>query len=573
MSGALAQGVTQAFTYQGFLRQSGAPVNGNQQMRFRIYNAPTSGTLLWDSGTLPVNVNNGLFTVQLNTPASVWTGAERFLEIQVGATTLSPRVRLNPTPYANTAAQINMFQSGVSNPDRMVITHSPSYTDWGLQYQDVEDKFNFLSGGTPVMTVDLGMQRVGIGTSSPAHALHVETSAGGRAIYGLNKAASGGTYGVYGQSNSTDGTGVYGFAAASTGATYGVYGQSNSTDGSGVYGFAPASTGATYGVYGRSPSTDGRGVYGLVEATTGFTYGVYGRSHSTNGRGVYGVAIATSGVNVGVQGLSYSSEGIGVWGWAVAESGNSAWGVYGRSDSTAGRGVYGLADATTGVNYGVYGRSQSTDGTGVYGVANATTGAAWGVWGQSASNASFAYGVIGQERLGSPGHAVYADGTLAASGTKSFQIDHPLYPETHYLNHFCFEGPEPQNIYNGVVVLDARGEAWVQLPNYFEAINRDPRYTLTPIGAAMPNLHVAVEIRGNRFKIAGGVPGRKVSWEVKAIRNDLYVQRYGFQTEQEKEDEIKGKYLQPELYGQPKERGIHHRPEPESPTEVEKPRE
>jgi hypothetical protein len=113
----------------------------------------------------------------------------------------------------------------------------------------------------------------------------------------------------------------------------------------------------------------------------------------------------------------------------------------------------------------------------------------------------------------------------------------------------------------------------VQLPNYFEAINRDPRYTLTPIGAAMPNLHVAVEIRGNRFKIAGGVPGRKVSWEVKAIRNDLYVQRYGFQTEQEKEDDIKGKYLQPELYGQPKERGIHHRPEPESPTEVEKPRE
>jgi hypothetical protein len=103
----------------------------------------------------------------------------------------------------------------------------------------------------------------------------------------------------------------------------------------------------------------------------------------------------------------------------------------------------------------------------------------------------------------------------------------------------------------------------VQLPDYFEAINRDPRYTLTPIGAAMPNLHVAVEIQGNRFKIAGGVPGKKVSWEVKAIRNDLWVQRYGYQTEQEKEDAIKGKYLNPELYGQPKERGIHYRPEPE----------
>jgi hypothetical protein len=54
-----------------------------------------------------------------------------------------------------------------------------------------------------------------------------------------------------------------------------------------------------------------------------------------------------------------------------------------------------------------------------------------------------------------------------------------------------------------------------------------------------------------------------VSWEVKAIRNDLWVQRYGYQTEQEKEDAIKGKYLNPELYGQPKELGIHYRPEPE----------
>jgi hypothetical protein len=50
-------------------------------------------------------------------------------------------------------------------------------------------------------------------------------------------------------------------------------------------------------------------------------------------------------------------------------------------------------------------------------------------------------------------------------------------------------------------------------PDYFEALNRDPSYHLTAIGAPMPNLHVAVEIQGNRFKIAGGVPGKKVSWK------------------------------------------------------------
>jgi hypothetical protein len=117
-------------------------------------------------------------------------------------------------------------------------------------------------------------------------------------------------------------------------------------------------------------------------------------------------------------------------------------------------------------------------------------------------------------------------------------------------------------------VLDARGEAWVQLPDYFDSINRDPSYHLTAVGAPMPNLHVAVEIQNNRFQIAGGVPGKKVSWEVKAVRNDRWVQEYGYQAEPEKPQEYQGKYIHPELYGQPKERGIFYIPEPERPREV-----
>jgi hypothetical protein len=312
-----------------------------------------------------------------------------------------------------------------------------------------------------------------------------------------------------------------------------VRGQNNGTGGNGI-GVWGSQDGSGWGVYGTSVS--GRGVYGYATATSGFTYGVYGQSDSTSGTGVFGYAYATSGF---------------------------AYGVYGASASTSGRGVYGYAFATSGATYGVYGESRSTTGTGVYGYAFATSGTTYGVYGRSDSPASSAYGVYGAEPAGGAGHAVFADGTLAATGTKSFQIDHPLHPETHYLNHFCTEGPEPYNVYRGTVVLDANGEAWVQLPDYFEALNRDPSYHLTAIGAPMPNLHVAVEIQGNRFKIAGGVPGKKVSWEVKAIRNDLWVQRYGYQTEQEKEDAIKGKYLNPELYGQPKELGIHYRPEPE----------
>jgi hypothetical protein len=68
-----------------------------------------------------------------------------------------------------------MFETGTSNADRMVIQHSPAFPTWGLQYQDATDKFNFLGGGAPVLTADLGNGRVGVGTISPAQKLHVNS--------------------------------------------------------------------------------------------------------------------------------------------------------------------------------------------------------------------------------------------------------------------------------------------------------------------------------------------------------------------------------------------------------------
>ena len=70
-------------------------------------------------------------------------------------------IRFPATTGVN-APMIQMFESGTQNRDRMVIAHSAANTNWGLQYQDTADKFNFLSGGTPVLTADLGAQRVGV---------------------------------------------------------------------------------------------------------------------------------------------------------------------------------------------------------------------------------------------------------------------------------------------------------------------------------------------------------------------------------------------------------------------------
>jgi hypothetical protein len=69
-----------------------------------------------------------------------------------------------------------------------------------------------------------------------------------------------------------------------------------------------------------------------------------------------------------------------------------------------------------------------------------------------------------------------------------------------------------------------------------------------------------VRFRNNQFTIRTSKPNVKVSWRVEAIRNDRYMQKYGIQTVQEKGPESRGKYVHPELYGMPEERGIHYYP-------------
>jgi len=100
-----------------------------------------------------------------------------------------------------------------------------------------------------------------------------------------------------------------------------------------------------------------------------------------------------------------------------------------------------------------------------------------------------------------------------------------------------------------VIALDANGEAMVDLPDWFEALNRDFRYQLTAVGAPGPNLYIAEEVAGNHFKIAGGKPGSKVSWQVTGIRQDAYANAHRIPTEEEKPPYEQGHYLHPELFG------------------------
>ncbi len=389
------------------------------------------------------------------------------------------------------------------------------------------------------------------------------------------------------------------FSVYGSGTTNGTTGATNSI---GLFAINGYSSGAGSGVYGENTGT-GFGILGNVTSGTG----VYGQSNSATGFGsrfynlnASGTGLLVAGNNLGItylvngsgaviRGATFgalssatvpttATAGAGIAGYNNKANYVSFFGGSGvlGVDSAFGSGVQGVSYANTGE--GVYGQGSSSNGTGVFGVA--TTGAlAYGVWGQATATAGASsvavagdnlsggtnsVGVLGQVTAGGPAtkFGVLSTGNMGATGTKPFIIDHPLDPANKFLKHYSIESPEVINMYRGNAILDLNGEAIVQLPNYFESINNtNYSYNLTPIGQ-QANVYIKTEISNKQFEIAGGQPGQKVSWMVMAERNDPYLQQYPQNRDVEivKTGATAGKYLTPELFGQPASMGIYYKP-------------
>lgn len=225
-------------------------------------------------------------------------------------------------------------------------------------------------------------------------------------------------------------------------------------------------------------------------------------------------------------------------------------GVYGSSSmSKVGSGVWGHSDD----GYGAVG--QSPHGYGVVGASYSRVG----VRGDS-------YKDYGLYAVGYSGLAPYLEGDVTITGTLykyglAFKIDHLLDPANKYLYHSSVESPEMKNVYDGVAVLDNKGETEIELPDWFSALNKDFRYQLTAIGAPGPNLYIAEEISAantnysktsssnkNSFKIAGGKAGIKVSWQVTGIRKDPWANAHRIQVEEDKPDKERAYYISRSLW-------------------------
>ncbi len=369
------------------------------------------------------------------------------------------------------------------------------------------------------------------GTASAATpGLKVSNAGAGEGLHGV----SGGGNGVYGRNSTNNNDGYLG------GPTWALSGRHGATGNYGIFGHP------TVGAYGENGSSHNYGGFGTGDS------GAYGVNFSTGNTGylgkddysVYGISGSQS-FRGGLGGGLYGALGQHVPSQSFGGLGGTDFGVFGVGFGGGSRGVHGegVNNGVEGYGYnGIYGESGTFNGNGVQGLATNGTNA-YGIWGIS----SIVY-------AGYFNGKVHVGGTLTAA-VKSFRIDHPTEPENKFLIHACVESDQMKNVYDGIVALDEYGQAWVDLPRWFEGLNSDFRYQLTCLGEPAP-IYVKEKVSNNRFLIAGGKPGMEVSWQVTGVRRDAYARSHPLQVEVEKEGAERGRYLYPEAFGLTAERGI-----------------
>ena len=159
-----------SFTYQGQLKNASDLVTGVCDMAFQLHSDASANAPVGSAITPTVPITNGLFTVQLDFGASVFTGDARWLDIQVRCPTgsgsfapLAPRQALTPAPYALFSQSTGALQGNIVST---TVPSSGQVLKWnGSAWTPASDEIGSSGGGGDVTAVYAGLGLTGGGTS------------------------------------------------------------------------------------------------------------------------------------------------------------------------------------------------------------------------------------------------------------------------------------------------------------------------------------------------------------------------------------------------------------------------
>jgi hypothetical protein len=104
------------------------------------------------------------------------------------------------------------------------------------------------------------------------------------------------------------------------------------------------------------------------------------------------------------------------------------------------------------------------------------------------------------------------------------------------------------------------------MPNWFSSLNTDFRYQLTVIDEGDTNEFVQAKVvrkmsgvggaalkegESSEFVVRTSRPGVEVSWQVTGVRQDAWARAHRVPVEEVKTGIEAGRYIHPELFGQP----------------------
>lgn len=148
----LAASVGSKFSYQGQLQLNNVPVSGLYDFKVELWNQETAGNFFGTAIEISdVNVNQGIFTFELDFTDIPFSGDDWYLKIQVregtstgSYTAMSPRQRINVMPYAIQADYL--AANGASNgqvlkfdgTDWIAGTDNTGVSPWGSNFGGVQ---------------------------------------------------------------------------------------------------------------------------------------------------------------------------------------------------------------------------------------------------------------------------------------------------------------------------------------------------------------------------------------------------------------------------------------------------